>query len=129
MFIYIFIPLICPILCPLIVILTSYLINKLSNRSLDNLNLLKSLLSESNNISWLKANKLSSRLLMLFCLLTLIITLVIILILGPDYLDLEVFISSTLVIISSVSSMIITQKHFKERFDNYDLNNLEGENE
>lgn len=65
---------------------------------------------------------------MVFCLLTLIITLVSILILGPDYLDLEVFISSTLVIISSVLNMIITQKQFKERFDKYNLNNLEGEN-
>ncbi len=65
---------------------------------------------------------------MVFFLLTLIITLVSILILGPDYLDLEIFISSTLVIISSVLSMIITQKQFKERFDKYNLNNLKGEN-
>ncbi|WP_164880527.1 hypothetical protein [Clostridium manihotivorum] len=61
---------------------------------------------------------------MLFCLFTLVITLVITFILGPDNLDLEVFISSTLVIVSSISSMIITQKHFKERFDNCNLNNL-----
>lgn len=110
---YIFITLICP----LIILITGYLLKNYPPKDINSSAGYRTQLSKKNIETWNEANKYSTKLLINFSWMTVLLTLVSSLILGKSCLIIGVFISILLIIISVIAIIILTEKHLKNTFE------------
>lgn len=104
------------LICPLIILITGYLLKCFPPKDINGLNGYKTVMSRKNTETWNEANEYSTKLLIKFSWLSLLISVVSSLILGKLYIVVEVFISILLIIISLIVLVVLTEKHLKNMF-------------
>ena len=109
---YIFISLICP----LIILITGYLLKSFPPKDINSSCGYRTMMSKKNKETWNEANKYSTKLLINFSWMTVLITFISSLILGKSYIIVEVFISILLIILSVIAIIVFTEKHLKNTF-------------
>jgi len=104
------------LICPLIILITGYLLKSFPPKDINGLNGYKTKMSRKNIKTWNEANEYSTKLLIKFSWLALLISVVSSLVLGKSYIIVEVFISMFLIIISLIALVELTEKHLKNVF-------------
>lgn len=108
---------IIPLILPIIILLTGYLLKKYPPDEINSNVGYRTAMSEKNLETWYKGNRYSTKLLINFSWMSIILTLIISLILGKSFLIDEVFVSIYLIIISIIIIVILTEKHLKDTFE------------
>lgn len=108
---------IIPLILPIIILLTGYLLKKYPPDEINSNVGYRTAMSEKNLETWYEGNRYSTKLLINFSWMSIILTLIISLILGKSFLIDEVFVSIYLIIISIIIIVILTEKHLKDTFE------------
>lgn len=115
MYKYIFLNLIFP----LVFLITGYLLKKFPPKDINSYAGYRTQRAKKNIETWNEASKYSARLLIYFSLLSEVLTIISLFILGKSYIleGAGVFIAMSLMIISLVLIVILTENHLKNIFE------------
>lgn len=106
-----------PLICPIIILITGYLLKKFPPKEINSSVGYRTQMSEKNIETWNEANKYSTKLLINFSWMIVLITLTISLILGRSSLEAECLIPILLILISVIVIVALTEKHLKNTFE------------
>jgi uncharacterized membrane protein len=106
-----------PLILPVIMLITGYLLNKFPPKEINSSVGYRTQMSEKNIETWNEANKYSTKLLINFSWVIVLITITISLILGSSSLEDECLIPVLLILISIIVIVALTEKHLKKTFE------------
>lgn len=106
-----------PLIFPLIMLITGYLLKKFPPKEINSSVGYRTQMSEKNIETWNEANKYSTKLLIIFSWITVLLTLIISLILGRSHFEDECLIPILLILISVIVIVVLTEKHLKDTFE------------